>query len=364
MGVSSLDLEQLLRTLKAAFDPSIGRLKVDPLPGDASSRAYYRLFWEAKGSERRCILMVMDDPEGARGSEEVQGGPADNIQELPFVNIQRHLLSCKIAVPKIFHHEEAPGWLFLEDLGDQSFAEEVRKSLHNGAALLDCYKGAIDVLLAIQKEATPEPFRSTIAHQRRFDAALFSWEFEHFVAYGIEARNGRALPHEKKKALKGIFSDIAGRLAALPKVFVHRDYHARNLMVQDGPNGRRIRVIDFQDALMGPMHYDLASLLRDAYIDLPEDIVDALLAYYIERWTLCSGEVINRSVFRESFDLISLQRNLKAAGRFVYINQVKGKPHLLKYVASALVKAGKNLRKYSQLHRLHALLADEVEELR
>ena len=359
-----LNLELLKRILTDVFHSPIDSIKLDPLPGDASDRRYYRISWHEKTSERTCILMAMADSEGARTSEEAGSDSFSGTRELPFINIQRHLRACKVSVPQIFAYDEEKGWLFLEDLGDLSFSERTKGHLKDHAILLDYYRRGIDALITIQAEATPVLNQPSIAHYRCFDQDLFAWEFDHFIKYGIEARNGTVLPDNKKKALQNSFSGLALQLSALPKVFVHRDYHGRNLMVQSKPTGFKIRIIDFQDALMGPAQYDLASLLRDAYIDLPEAVVDELFSYYIEKWEECSGALIDKSVFRESFDLISLQRNLKAAGRFVYIDQVKQKNHLLKYVAPSLVKARRNLTKYPQLKQLHALLATEVEELR
>jgi len=366
MDVPLLDSKRLREQLKAVASAPITRVKIDPLQGDASSRLYYRLFWGEPGLEHRCILMAMAHSEGAKLSEEAESGAASEIQEMPFINVQRHLSSCQIAVPRIFHYDKEMGWLFLEDLGDTTFAEKATEDLHHRTRLLDDYKKAIDVLIGIQFKATPLPKteNTSMAHQRCFDQALFEWEFEHFLEYGIEARNGSILPLGKKKALQNAFSGIARDLAALPKVFVHRDYHGRNLMVQATPEGFKLCVIDFQDALMGPAQYDLASLLRDSYIDLPETVVDALFFYYAEKWEARSGRLLDRPFFRKAFDLMSLQRNLKAAGRFVFIDRVKKKSHLLKYVVPTLVKVRRNLTKYPELRQLHALLADEVEELR
>src|SRR5947209_15226067 len=111
---------------------------------------------------------------------------------------------------------------------------------------------------------------------------------------------------------------IAEQLATQQTVFTHRDYHSRNLMVQD----ERIRVIDFQDALMGPSTYDLASLLRDSYLSLDQDLIDELVIRYLEGRAKASAP-LDRVTFLRLFDLTSVQRNLKAAGRFVYIAREK-----------------------------------------
>ncbi len=280
--------------------------------------------------------------------------PLPPASELPFINIQRLLRAHGIAVPEILHDATPNGSLLLEDLGDVTLLDASRSV--ETKTLTRYYEQAIDILVAMQFGCT-EPATS-IAHHRVFDQALFVWEFDHFIEYGIEARNGAPLPEKTQQEIRTHFSDIARRLASLPQVFTHRDYHSRNLMVQDG----RIRVIDFQDALMGPCQYDLASLLRDAYIDLPEPMIDRLIAHYLAASQKQSERPVDAAMFREFFDLVSIQRNLKAAGRFVYIDRVKKNPNFLASISPTLAKAQRNLAKYPRLDRLYRLLAEHVKE--
>jgi len=359
-----VDSEHLRKILSGALGYSAEKIEIARLAGDASNRTYHRVSWKENGSARSLILMVMAAPEGFKASEEAVSGAPVQITELPFINIQRHLRACKVAVPEIVHYDAARGWMLLEDLGDVTFAQEIQeKGAGNDAVLKGYYQKAIETLLTIQMEATVPSPAGCIAHHRAFDQALLVWEFDHFIEYGIEARNGKPIPRKQRDAIRAHFSDIALRLSSLPQVFVHRDYHSRNLMIQTDPTGIAIRVIDFQDALMGPPQYDLASLLRDSYIDLPEPVIDDLIAYYLQRKEARSGERVPPEMFREYFDLVSIQRNLKAAGRFVYIDQVKKNPRFLQYVPATLRKVKRNLEKHRRLAPLHALLAEYVEEL-
>jgi len=329
-------------------------LSLAPLPGDAGSRSYYRVSWQAQSVPRSAILMVLaplaPPEEGFTGAAIPTSDAA-----FPFVDIQRLLKAQGVGVPDILHHDAAHGWLLLEDLGDVTLLAAARDA---GAATIEgYYTQAIDVLLHMQFGCT-EP-AVAIAHRRAFDAELFVWEFDHFIEYGIEARNGTPLPPKAKAEIRAYFADMARRLASLPQVFTHRDYHSRNLMVQDSG---RIRVIDFQDALMGPCQYDLASLLRDSYINLPEAMIERLIAYYLAGHARRSGQTRDPAMFRELFDWVSIQRNLKAAGRFVYIDRVKKNPKFLPDVPPTLEKARQNLVKYPRLDRLHHLLAEHVKE--
>lgn len=359
-----IDSEHLRKILNGTLGLSAEKIEINRLPGDASNRAYHRVSWKTNGSTRSLILMVLAAPEGFKASEEAVSGAPIQITELPFINIQRHLHACKVAVPEILFYDAARGWMLLEDLGDITLAQELKEKANGDESVLkDYYRKAIDTLLTIQTDATPDPSGGCIAHHRAFDQALFLWEFDHFIEYGIEARSGKPIPIKQREAIRAYFSDISLRLASLPQVFTHRDYHSRNLMIQSGPGGAAIRVIDFQDALMGPPQYDLASLLRDSYIDLPERAIDELIGYYLQRREARSGERVQAEMFREYFDLVSLQRNLKAAGRFVYIDRVKQNPNFLQYVAPTLRKVKRNLEKDRRLAPLHALLAEYVEEL-
>lgn len=364
--------EQIRAMLGETFDHCIDAFRIDPLSGDASSRIYYRVHWAEEGTARSAVLMAMAHTEGAKLSEEAGGGGLPQIKELPFINIQKHLAVCKIPVPEIYAYRPSLGWMLLEDLGDVSLHAHVAQHADKPQVLIDVYKDAISMLIDIQCRATPEPEPRTIAHLRQFDSALFLWEFEHFIEYGIEHRSDYGkhqltpprLSAEKRAALMTHFSEIATGLADLPQVFTHRDYHSRNLMLQSDPEGTKIRVIDFQDALLGPAEYDLASLLRDSYVELPEEVIDELLAYYLERIQHDSGRDIDTAAFYESFDLMAIQRNLKAAGRFIFIDKVKKKDHLLPYVTPNLNKVKQTLLKYPKLKSLHRLLADYVPELR
>jgi aminoglycoside/choline kinase family phosphotransferase len=185
------------------------------------------------------------------------------------------------------------------------------------------------------------------------------WEFDHFLEYGIVARQGAPMLSGDEAAIREEFRNIAELLAGQPRVFVHRDYHSRNLMV----TADQLGVIDFQDALMGPATYDLASLLRDAYIALDESLIDRLIDYYLHQLQEDRHLWANREAFRRLFDFTSIQRNLKAAGRFVYIDRVKGNPKFLADIPRTLGYVKRNLRKYPELAVLGKLMGQYVPEL-
>ena len=135
----------------------------------------------------------------------------------------------------------------------------------------------------------------------------------------------------------------------------HRDYHSRNLMLRDG----RLCIIDFQDARLGPNTYDLVSLLRDSYVDLPDQTVEELIAYFLA----LQGHTRDDAEFRRRFDLMALQRNLKALGTFGYQTTARRNPVYIQYIPRTLQHARQNLHKYPRFDRLRGLLAAYVHEL-
>ncbi len=333
------------------------------LCGDASNRRYYRL--ELKnGPMPSLILMQLADQEGFKASEEAVSGVLTDLHELPFLAILRLLAQAGISVPALHFYDEAAGLLYLEDFGDLTL---LQACLEDGESVArKYYPLAIDTLVQMQLRLTAYRADPCQAFSHSFDKPLLMWEFEHFLEYGIWVR------HDKKPMCAGHetvirdgFSAVAELLACQPQVFTHRDYHSRNLMV----DGDRLGVLDFQDALLGPVTYDLASLLRDSYIALDEAFVDEMIDRYVSE--MCAGLepairermiLTDRAAFRRLFDFTSIQRNLKAAGRFVYIDRVKGNPRFLADIPRTLGYVRRNLEKYPELESLLLHLTPYIPE--
>jgi aminoglycoside/choline kinase family phosphotransferase len=194
-----------------------------------------------------------------------------------------------------------------------------------------------------------------------FDVEKLTWELEFFVKHYLVACRGASLDDDTREALRQEWSGIVDELAAEPRVLCHRDYHSRNLMLHRGS----LFIIDFQDARMGPATYDLASLLRDSYVDLPAFQVDGLISYFRE---LTRGALAARAddeaEFRRRFDLMALQRNLKALGTFGYQTTARGNTVYMQYIPRTLSYVKANLAPYRRFDRLREILAGTVAELR
>jgi aminoglycoside/choline kinase family phosphotransferase len=336
------------------------RFEILHLPGDASNRTYHRVRLPQEGGAQTFILMELSEPEAFKKSEEQVSGSTVPIVELPFLNIQSHLAKNDVRVPKLYGHDQKAGLLLLQDLGDLTLELEIRAHVGDRDLIRRHYRTAIQELLKIQVEATHPPNPDCIAFGRAFDVPLLMWEFDHFLEYGIEAYKKAAIRPADRDRIRKTFHEIAEELSRLPRCFTHRDYHSRNLMVHESS----IYLLDFQDALMGPPMYDLASLLRDSYTVLPEPLVEELLEFYLDGYRARSGVRLEPGPFRRLFDRMSLQRNLKAAGRFVYIDRVKKNDRFLPYIPQTLGYVKRNLERYPELAGLKALLGAYLEEVR
>ena len=329
--------------------------EVVPLAGDASARAYYRV----KMGEGAAVpgALLMEFPAGLKplGSEEATEG-ACPITELPFLNVGRHLDRAGIPVPKVYHASVSEGLMLLEDLGNTHLFDVIsnQETRERG---LELFGEAIDVMARMHEKASVRDRRDDCtAFYQRMSEKLFVWEFEHFVEYGFEVPAGAKLEGAEGAEIRALFQKISAELAGLPEVFTHRDYHSQNILVAEG----HVVLIDFQDALMGPSVYDLASLLRDRFFGLSEDEVDGFLRRYLEARPQCAEAKMEFAAFRRLFDLQVLQRNMKAAGRFVYIDRVKGKSHLLVHLPNLFASMKSVLARLPEL----APLAPLVERAR
>ncbi|MDQ3266040.1 MAG: phosphotransferase [Myxococcota bacterium] len=321
---------------------------VTQLKGDASNRSYYRV-----GRPPDSYVLMVMPPGSLTKSEEATKGQAPT--ELPFLNVHRYLQRLGIRVPKIHRYDEAAGMMVLEDLSDLTFEQ----ALEGGKRREELYGRAVELLAQLRARTEKEKDPSCLAFTRAFDEDLYDWELHHFREWGLEIWSGKKPTDAERHELDTTFRQIAVRLAQEPRGFTHRDYQSRNLMVKEG----ELVVIDFQDALQGPRQYDLVALLRDSYVELDRPFVEKMLDRYIQAFEKESGEKIDREAFISFFDLLTVQRKLKDAGRFEYIHRVKGNPGFLVSIPASLRYVRDALKKKPELARLQQLLSQYVPEL-
>ncbi|CAM3664460.1 phosphotransferase [Corallococcus sp. ZKHCc1 1396] len=344
-----MELEAALRDqVGQAIGRPVPHAAITKLKGEASSRSYYRV----GAPPESWVVMVMPPDATKKSDEATKGEPP---KELPFINVHRYLEGLGVRVPRILRYDEPAGFMVLEDLSDITFESALEGGRHNQAL----YTRAVELLARLRVQAEKKRDPECLAFTRAFDEDLYDWELHHFREWGLEAWSGKQPTAAERAELDATFKDIAKQLAAAPKGFTHRDYQSRNIMVKEG----ELVVIDFQDALQGPRQYDLVALLRDSYVELDRGFVDTMLDVYIATFEQESGEKIDAKEFKAFFDLLTIQRKLKDAGRFEFINRVKGNPGFLVSIPASLryVKDAFALR--PELSKLQALVAKYVPEL-
>ncbi len=334
------------RAVARATGNDASAAEVVRLAGHASLRSYWRV---GRFPASRVVMVLPPDAK----PEEVTKGGAPGVN--PFVDVQRYLAGLGVRVPRIDAFYEAEGLMVLEDLGD----EMLETRLLAGDSPGPLYAAAIDQLARLRAAAEADP-GGCVAFTRAFDFDLYRWELMHFYEWGLEAWKGAHPSAAERDLVLARFDGIARALDAEPKGFTHRDYQSRNLMVL--PGGAQA-VIDFQDALLGPRQYDLVALLRDSYVELDPPFVEAMLRRYLEKLALAGGPRLDYAPFRATFDLLTVQRKLKDAGRFVFIDRVKGNPGFLVSIPASLRYVRDAFARRPELAELQAVLGRYVPEL-
>jgi len=277
--------------------------EVIPLTPDASTRKYYRIGWK-KHTAVAAVYPEPFDPEFH-----------------PYLDVTRLFLECDIPVPEIYAVDGNAGIIVQEDLGDRQLFHIYEDESEE---LCDEYKEQAIALIAKIQKATERAYEThSIASRLAFDEAKLSWELDFFFEHYFGSLRHENLRHAEVAELKAELNDIAAELAAVPRVLCHRDYHASNLMID---SKKRLRVVDHQDARMGPASYDLVSFLLDRQ-PCPPSLAElrAHRLFFLEERRLLGLGVIDPDEFALEFRLMTIQRGLKATGTFSYQTAVCGR---------------------------------------
>jgi aminoglycoside/choline kinase family phosphotransferase len=292
--------------------------KVVPLTGDASDRRYVRVLLRNAPSQ---VLAVHPQ--------------AIDFDRLPFANVARLYSAMPVPVPQILSHSNALGIIALQDLGD------VTLQAHLGAASpaehAALYRQAVTLIETLQRRGAELASAEFIPYGIAFDEDKLTWELQFFTKHFLEGYRGAALTGAARDALAVEYAAIVKELAAEPRVLCHRDYHSRNLM------------------------------LRDSYVDFTEPQVDELIAFFQAlrgAHTASSNAAAERVEFRRRFDLMALQRNLKALGTFGFQTISRGNTVYIQYIPRTLNYVRGNLERDARFGRLRGLLGEHLEELR
>jgi len=303
------------------------RFSLTPASEDASFRRYFRATLEDGRS-----FVAMDAP-----PEKEDCGP--------FVRIARLLTDAGVHAPVVHAQDLGAGFLLLSDLGTRTYLAELTAATA-GALMSD----AIDALIRWQLASRPGELPA-------YDEALLRREMNLFPEWYVARHRRKTLTASQAETLERIFALLVRSALAQPAVYVHRDYMPRNLMVSEPNPG----VLDFQDAVMGPITYDVVSLMRDAFISWEEEQVLDWTARYWEKAKRAKLPVESDfGEFWRAFEWMGLQRHLKVLGIFARINYRDGKPKYLADTPRFLAYARPVAQRYRELAPLNQLL-DEVE---
>lgn len=304
--------EELLR--QAGYHRPSGLRQLETLAADGSSRRFYRCFF-ASGPSRLLVLPAGDQP-------------AELAEAAAAAAIGRHLFQAGVPVPQILGFAAANGALVMEDLGSTLLYDRLQQR-PDSATIIALYRQAIEGLLTLQVTARPGFSTDFCWDTPRYDCRLMrERESAYFQRALVEEELGLGpLPAE----LAGEFTALARRAGEEPADYVlHRDYQCRNLMLCRD----RLRIIDFQGARLGPLGYDLASLLYDPYAALVPEVRETLLSFYLERAeSLIAG--FDRQAFCRGWYYLALQRNLQILGAFAFLSGQRGKLFFRRFLRPA-----------------------------
>jgi aminoglycoside/choline kinase family phosphotransferase len=350
---------------KGEFTPfletALGRsrnIEIFQLAGDASARRYFRVV----AGDESWVLMVWE--------------PFKNDGNYPFLSVREHFAKHGVAVPQIIDMAPDKGLVLLEDLGDLTLERKFWENQDQSSSL-SYYKQAIDELIKMHYPSTFDRAECT-AFKVEFDVEKLFWEMnygrEHLLKNLCQINMPDTMNHELDRA----FMKVCTTLHQEPKFIAHRDYHSRNIMLKLG----RARIIDFQDARLGPVQYDLVSLLRDSYVHMSDAMAETLIAYYLERRNeiasdnvaasnsaagisasaisaaSCSLPPISLEHFHNIYDLQTVQRCFKACGSFASFYNLRKDTRYLKYLTPTLQTVKSALLKFSDLKIFHDVLQD------
>ncbi len=307
-------------------DLGLTNYSIAPASADASFRRYFRISWDDQ------TRVVMD-------------APPDKEDTQPFVGIAGQFKKLGLNVPVVMAQDTENGFLLLSDLGHEDYL-----SVLNEKTVAPLYSAALVALIKLQACPIPAdyPFPP-------YDRTLLMNEMGLFRDWYLGRHLGMTLSPDEQAMLSDLFSILADSALAQPQVVVHRDYHSRNLMVSDSHPG----ILDFQDAVVGPITYDLVSLLRDCYIAWPRRQVELWVTQFYEQ--LRAKERIHDigiESFMSWFDLMGVQRHLKATGIFARLNYRDGKEGYLKDIPRTMGYVKEVASRYPQLEPFRQFIGE------
>jgi hypothetical protein len=311
-------------TLWAAKTLADNNCTIEAASSDASFRSYWRIFSQGK------TYIVMD-------------APPEHEDCLPFIKISKLLSATGVFVPKVLAHDLKQGFLLLTDLGSVQYL-----SVLNSDTFSYLYGDAIHALHKIQSHANSHDLP-------KYDAMLLNQEVHLFDEWFIAKHLDKVLSKKQHLVLSRCYKTLIDNALEQPQTFVHRDYHSRNLMQTENNNPG---ILDYQDAVFGPVTYDLVSLLRDCYIAWDDSIIYPMVDDFRNKYNNTFHTEYSQQHWFKWFDLMGIQRHLKAIGIFCRLNYRDNKPNYLKDINRTFCYVKHVSKKYPELHSFYELIVD------
>ena len=341
------------------------------LAGDASSRAYFRArLGGGAGSNHNShdpsvIIALYPAPFDASetaAARLARSEAADPALRLTFANdpcahleTTRLFLDAGLPVPGVIGVEGSERVMLIQEVGDCKLQDWLGQSSPDEKA--EAYRNAIELIVRIQELTGIVLTSESICSKLALDEAKLKWELDFFFKNHFDRHLAVDLTPECRQAVDNEFTELCREMAALPRVLVHRDYHARNLMMRDG----KIFIIDHQDARMGPESYDLVSLIADPYAGIEQDLALNLVEHFVELKAASRLPLSSVERFRDGLELATVQRMLKAVGTYSSQAALHGNPVYLPFIAPAVKSALAAMRRINRFQTLQRLLVDTTQ---
>ncbi len=296
----------------------------------ASADASFRQYFRVTNTQENKTYIVMDAPPEKENCK-------------PFLQVTELIRNIGVNAPNVISMDLQQGFILLDDLGSKPYLEHLDNNADN------LYIDAIDALIKMQNIDSILPL---------YDEALLQTEMNLFEEWYLHRHLDIKLDDKQKAILNNVFDILIQNAVEQPQVFVHRDYHSRNLMITEKNNPG---VIDYQDAVIGPITYDLVSLFKDCYIEWPRKKVELWLDLYLARIT--PARLIDKETLLRWFDLMGVQRHLKVLGIFARLNYRDGKSQYLDDLPLTLKYITDTCKLYEELEPLEQLLKPLLKKL-
>lgn len=340
-------LKWIMNVLKKDGNFNINLLNIVKLPLEASNRIFYRFKIIISNSTETSIksFILMDINPLSNSIKSIEN----------FINFAGLFKNYNLNVPVIYAKNIENGFLIVSDLGELTYYDYIQNNLKNQNSInfniSELYKSAINSLLKLQVYTKEDVL---LKYNLDIQKTIMNWFIEWYLK-----KHCKLIDNIDKEKIIDIFSKIINNLDEQTKVFVHNDYHSRNLIydIDNNNNNTESGIVDFQDAILGPVCYDLASLLHDCYINLDENLISEMIIYYWENAKICKIKVNSDfTCFMKDFEYTSLQRCIKNIGVFSRLYYHSGNDKYMQYIPRLLGRCKLICSKYSELTDLHEMI--------